>query len=570
MQNKSIKKYFLFFLEIIVFSICLFAQEKTPENADKNIETTEKQVVESDIDEMIQDNLVIIEAVHQHELNPQITSYASDSQLLCGLYEGLFSYNPRTLEPQYAIATSYRISRDKKRWSFTINPKAYFSNGEKITAQSVRDSWLQLLATPEAPYSSLFDVVKNAEQYRKNECSADDVGIYATSDTTLSIHLEKPANYLPKVLCHSAFSVIHRNPTVYSGAFYLDDCDEKTYILKKNQYYWDKENTHLKQITFIQSDDNEENTFTYNTGLANWITGNVNTDNILNKKTVQLSAEFATSYLFFKDSCKKPSYVAAGVNSVWDYVEFRNALFEAIPWDILREYTYVPATTFVYPLNGYPQVEGYSYTDAGEALNLMKAAREKYGIAEDQILPLVMDISENSFSEDKLQALKDAWSVLGVDLQIRTYPSFYYLKSVPQSDADLFCYVWIGDFADPLAFLELFRGSSSLNDSGWKNPIFDELLEKAAVVSDEERVKLLAQAEQIILDSYIVVPVQHPVALNIINLNEIGGWYSNAFDIHPLKYLFKKSVKVDLPNIVMKPEWDNRDRPRKELLAGSK
>ena len=510
------------------------------------------QQADEEIDKSLQQNFIIVEPVRQHELNPQVTNYASDSQLLSGLYEGLFTYNPKTLEPEYAIATDYRISRDKKRWTFSIRQNAKYSNGERITSENVRDSWLQMLSTPEASYASLLEVISNASEYRNGECGKEDVGIYAPSPDVLTIHLTKPANYLPRVLCHSAFSVIHRNPTVYSGAFYLDDRDETTYILKKNPYYWDKEHTQLEQITFIQSDDDDDNAFSFNTGLVDWVTSNINTEKLINKKAISINAEFATNYLFFKDSSRRPSYIAEDASSVWDFPEFRNALFEAMPWDVLRANTYVPAKTLVYPLGGYPAVEGYSYTDSAEAINLMKDARKKYGVEEDRIIPLVFDITEHALTEDKLEAMKKAFEPLGVELQVRKYPSAYYLALVPQSDADLFCYIWIGDFADPLAFLELFRSNSSMNDSGWSSREYDELLEKAAVCSDEERIRLLAQAETILLDNYVVIPIQHPVSFNIISLDEVCGWYSNAFDIHPLKYLYKRSIKSKVPNIVLR------------------
>ena len=85
----------------------------------------------------------IVESGQKHELNPHITTNSHDSTILNGLFEGLFSYNPVTLEPYPAIATDYRISRDKKRWTVTIREDAKFSNGEKITAQSVRECWLR-------------------------------------------------------------------------------------------------------------------------------------------------------------------------------------------------------------------------------------------------------------------------------------------------------------------------------------------------------------------------------------------------------------------------------------------
>ncbi|MBO4628939.1 MAG: peptide ABC transporter substrate-binding protein [Treponema sp.] len=484
----------------------------------------------------------IIEAVREHDLNPQTTSYASDAQMLTGLYEGLFTYDPVNLSPTYAIATDYRISRDKKRWTFTINPNACFSNGEKITASDVRDSWLRLLSTPNAPYASLLDVIVGAEAYRNGKGSADEVGIYANTAESLSIHLVKPANYLPKVLCHSAFSIVHRNPTVYSGPFYLDDMEAGYYSLKKNDYYWDKDNVALDEIVFFQSDDEIENAYYFNTGIADWVTANLDTVSLIDKSSFHYNAEFATSYFFFKNN-----------DSIWNLPEFRTALFEAIPWDELRKDYYVQAQTFVYPLSGYPDINGYSYTDAAEAKNLMDAAREKYGIPEDKKLTLLFEMPENSVSSDRLALLSDAWAPLGVELQIRTKKTYEYYGYVKESNADLFIYTWIGDFADPLAFLELFRGDSTLNDSLWKNEEYDRLLNEAAEANEEERYKLLGQAETILMDSCMVIPVHHPVITNVIDKTVCGGWTENAFDIHPLKYLYKKPGTTTVPNVVMTP-----------------
>lgn len=488
----------------------------------------------------LQKEFVILESVREHVLNPQITQYSSDSAILTGLFEGLFTYNPVTLEPQYALATGYKISRDKKRWTITLRENAHFSNGELITADSVRFSWLQLLGTQNAPYASLLDIIRGAEDYRNGRCPKEDVGIYAVDDHTLSIYLVKPANYLPKVLCHTAFSVVHKSATVYSGPYVLADYKPNAYILKKNQQYWDAESVTIEQITFMQSDDEVENTYRYNVGQADWVTGPVVTDKILDASALQFNTEFGTSYYFFKNSGKKPSKT----ESVWDNIDFRAAVFEAFPWEKLRERFTVPATTFVYPLTGYPQIEGYSYTDKIEAEMKMKEARKNYGISEDELISLTFAVPDN-VSDDFLIPISDALKEIGVELVVQYYPTMYYISSVPYSEADLFMYTWIGDFADPLAFLELFHGDSTLNDSGWKNEEFDSLIDQAALVSDIERYQLLGKAEEILLDSCMVMPINHPVSFNLIDTKEVGGWTPNAFDFHSLKYLYKKYQKVD-------------------------
>ena len=55
-------------------------------------------------------NFVILESSGNHILDPHLTSHAGDSQILEGLYEGLFSYNPINLDPVPAIASEYKIS----------------------------------------------------------------------------------------------------------------------------------------------------------------------------------------------------------------------------------------------------------------------------------------------------------------------------------------------------------------------------------------------------------------------------------------------------------------------------
>ncbi len=527
-------------------SLCFFISGILYANGD--VESTLNETPSTSVNEISNlKKLTILESAMPHELNPQMTPYSSDSQILSGLFEGLFSYNPITLEPQYAIATEYKISRDKKRWTFKLRPEALFSNGERITAQSVKEAWLNLLATPNAPYSSLFDIIRGAKEFRTGQGKSSEVGIYALDDYTLSVYLVKPANYLPKVMCHSAFSIIHRNPTVYSGPFILEDYDNAGYYLKKNDYYWDRENVQLDQIYFLQSNDQDLNTYLYNTGMVDWVTANIDTTKILNTNAIQLGAEFGTSYYFFKNSCKKPSKIP----SVWDYPEFRNVVLEAFPWDIVRQGSIVPATTFVYPLPGYPQVEGFSYTDKIEALNKIKDARKKYNISEDEILTLTFAVSPYTLSAEKLQSIKDALSPLGIELKTMEYEPTTYLANVQTSEADLFAYTWIGDFADPLAFLELFRSDSTLNDSGWSDEQFDSLLDKAASANEQERMQILAQAETLLLDSGMILPSYHPVILNVIDTTEVGGWASNAFDIHPLKYLFKKEGTIKLPNVVL-------------------
>ncbi|MBR6297160.1 MAG: peptide ABC transporter substrate-binding protein [Treponema sp.] len=487
-----------------------------------------------------QRTVVMVDTPTSYDLNPQTACYTSEAQIATGLYEGLFTYNPVTLEPDYALCTSYTLSRNQKRWTFTIRKDAKFSDGEPITAQTIKDSWMRLLANPNAPFSSMIDCISGAEEYRTGKGSAEDVRISVRSNTTLVVYLREPTNHLPRILCHHSFSAVSTKDNAYSGPFALKSYEKGRLEMVKNEHYYDAANVVIPGVTVIQSDDTSNNTFLYNTGKADWITGDANAQQILNKDSLHVNAEFGTSYLFFKIK-----------NQPWNNAEFRQALLEALPYKKLRKDYTIPATTLVYPLSGYPNVVGLEDYDIEDAKLMMQDARKKAGIPQDQKITLTFAIIDSQLMQKWASILKKAWEPLGVSLVVQTSTISEYNPSIPGWDADLFSYSWIGDYADPLAFLELFRGGSSLNVAGYANAEYDSLLREASLTKDSsERYKILAKAEQMLLDDSMVIPISHPVSLNFINLNRIGGWTPNALDLHPFKYLYIRRKIVVPRNVI--------------------
>lgn len=473
-----------------------------------------------------------------YNLNPHTASYNTEAQILTGLYEGLFTYDPVTTEPVFAIAENYKVSRDKLRWTFKLREGLKFSDGSPLVARSVVDSWLNLLATEGAPYASLLDIIKGVKDYRTLNGKREDVAIRDTDDLTLTVQLVTPAMHLPRLLCMPCFSVTSER-AIYSGAFMKKAGDAGSLTLVKNPNYVGAESVKLDEIKFIYSDDDAENAFSFNTGLSDWVASNVDLDKLLDKNAAHIMAEFGCEYLFFKMR-----------DNIWSNEQFRAALLEAVPFDKLRDKCFVPATTLVYPMAGYPSVTGYSYEDARNAKVLMERARKSVGIG-DAPLSIKICLSDTERMATIVDLLKGAWEALGVSVDFIKVAPNEYLTAIPQTDADVFCYTWIGDYNDPLAFLELFRGDSTLNVAKWQNKQFDIYLSDAALFSGARHMESLAQAEQLLLDSAVIIPIQHPVSLNVIDLDAIGGWNLNAFDIHPLKYLYKKEIEEeDFPNIV--------------------
>ena len=152
----------------------------------------------------VRDDLTISFSSGDMELDIRKAYLADEAQLFTALYEGLFSYHPSTMSPVPALATRWEVSEDKKQWIFTIRNDAKYWNGDPVTAEDFRAAWIsQLSPARESPYSSLFDIIVGARNYRLGrQRDASRVGIEAPDAQTLIVRLTAPASFFPSMLCH--------------------------------------------------------------------------------------------------------------------------------------------------------------------------------------------------------------------------------------------------------------------------------------------------------------------------------------------------------------------------------
>ncbi|MCR4714563.1 MAG: peptide ABC transporter substrate-binding protein [Treponemataceae bacterium] len=481
-----------------------------------------------------QKELTVAISANNLNLNPHTSSYSIEAQLLTALYEGLFTYNPISLKPEKGLVSSYKISRDKKTWTFTMRDDIYFSDGTPITAQTIKESWLSLLSLgADAPYASLLDCIKGAADYRKGLGTADGVKI-SVNENKLTVRLTTPMTYLDRLLCHHAFSAVSENENVYSGAYVLDSVTETEIHMTKNTLFYGADHVYIPSIKVLISDGPKENTYLFNTGDVNWIADDFNGEGIYNQESIYDSVLFGTQYLFFSlhgGPLENPLV--------------RNALLSAVPWDDIRTIFNIPADTLVFPITDYPSIPGIGDTD----LELSKELLEEAGYP-DGGFSVSFQITQSDLLDFLANELKKAWEPLNVQLNIQKVDSFSYYN-MDYSESDIFLYSWIGDFSDPITFLELFKSDSNLNVSNWKNDNFDKLIEEANTFTDSvKRYEKLAEAEQLLLDDGILLPLCHLITQNCIDLTEIGGWFPNALDMHPFKYMYFREQVPTLSN------WD--------------
>jgi len=97
---------------------------------------------------------------------------------------------------------------------------------------------------------------------------------------------------------------------------------------------------------------------------------------------------------------------------------------------------------------------------------------------------------------------------------------------------------WIGDYADPLTFLQLWDSGSNLNDARFSDASYDAAVSEALSIADiGKRYRRLADAEEILLSKAVILPLGNSAAVHLIDLNRIDGWFGNPLDLHPFKFL---------------------------------
>lgn len=477
----------------------------------------------------------------QPELDPHRALFSSEAQIHTALHEGLFTYDPSTLEPVKALAERWTRSEDGRTYRFVMRADARWSDGTPLTAEDVAQSWFRMLDL-NADYATFFDIIEGAKAYRLGELrDPSAVGIRTEGNRTLVVRLARPAAYFTRLLCHQSFAPIHPSlrrqqdwyaaiPFPVNGPYRPVSYENGELILEKNQAYWDATSVEIPRLRMIFTDDDALATSLFNTGHAHWLNGPGEYDRILLESAIQVFPTYSTHYWFFNAR-----------ESPWNDARVRRALALLLPWQNLRsrDIYRLPATTLVLPLPGYSKTRGIEAADRKEALRLLEEA----GYPEGKGLP-PMEIVYADFERPRTlaQAFREAWSrELGIEVRLKPVSMQRYMdfltRDAKQGGFTLAHETWIGDFADPEAFLQMWAPDSPLNSAGFRDQRYQELLEKSYDAEGDRRMALLAEAETYLLQNAACLPIYHNFAASVIDTDYVLGWYQNALDIHPYKYL---------------------------------
>lgn len=91
------------------------------------------------------DVLVIALTAEPRSLDPHVATALNDFRILVNVYEGLVRFRDGTLEPEPALARSWSVSADGRRYTFRLREGVRFHDGTPFDAEAVRFNFERML-----------------------------------------------------------------------------------------------------------------------------------------------------------------------------------------------------------------------------------------------------------------------------------------------------------------------------------------------------------------------------------------------------------------------------------------
>ena len=498
-------------------------------------------------------DLVFLNGAEPETLDPAIITGQPEGRIVNALFEGLCAYDENG-QPSPGVAESWEISPDAKTYTFHIRPNAKWSDGSPLKASDFVDSWYHTLKPETASqYNYQLYPIKNAQAFAEGKIATfSEVGVHAVDDLTLRVDLENPTSYFLQ-LC--AFPTLHPLPVdlikrvgddwvkpaniISNGAFTLETWRINDKIrLRKNAQYWDSANVALETIDVLPiSDANVAFNF-YASGLADLMMDKGLAPPALLedlKKRPDFHAAPFLGIYFLRYNCERGPFKDERVRTAFSLAVDKKRIVDKI-----TRAGELPASGFVPPgIPGFHGTDGLPF-DPAQAARLLAEA----GFPAGKGFPNVNYLySKSELNEAIAVELQNMWrDSLGVNVNLVRQEWKVYLNSLSLLDYDIARSSWVGDYADPNTFLDMFLTGGGNNRTGWSSTAYDTLLATASrELNPSRRFEILREAEDLLVKNAIpVCPIYYYVGIQLYDPAKLDGIRANVLDEHPLRKIRKK------------------------------
>lgn len=460
-------------------------------------------------------------------IDPGLQTAIGSSTIANQVFEGLMRLDENN-KPVPAAAEKVDFDQSAPtKYVFHIRKDAKWSDGKALSAKDFEYAWKRVLDPKTASdYANQLYYLKNGKAFNAGTAKAEDVGVKAVDDNTLQVELEVPTTYFLQ-LCSLATlfpvrqDVIEKNPEKWAtqadtyignGPFKMTSwTHDASCEFVKNDNYWNKGEVKLEKMKFVMIAQQSSALAAFETGEIDYLDDLPANDiqRLTDEKKATSVPYIGNYYISLNnklDALKDPK-----VRKALSLAIDRPTLVKAV-WKDPRK----PATALVpYGMpdadatKEFRTVGGDYYNPSGDIAQAKKLLAEA-GYPDGKGFPtLEYAYNKNETHASIAQAVQDMWKKnLGVDVKLNEVDWKVFVPQRKSGNYQISRDGWIGDYMDPMTFMDLFITGDGNNDPKYSNPKYDELIANAKKEADPaKRMQILHDAEKIFMDDMPMIPV---------------------------------------------------------------
>lgn len=491
------------------------------------------------------------------DLDPHLVTGVPEHRITSTLFEGLVDLDPETLEPVPGVAEKWEVSEDATVYTFHLRKDAKWSNGDALTAQDFAYAWQRILTpTLGSEYAYMLHCIVNAREFNEGQITDFSlVGVNAIDNHTLEVRLNHPTPYFLSMQIHYTWFPVHRETVerfgtmtergtrwtragnlVGNGAFRLERWEpDRVIVVVKNPFYWNKERVRPEAIHFYPIDNISTEELLFRAGRLQ-LTESVPVNKVeayeKDRPEVLRRDPYLGTY-FYRLNVTRPPLADVRVRRALAMAVDREDLVRNVVRTARR-----PASCFT-----PPDTAGYTCTSRIE-YNVTEARRllAEAGYPDGSGFPKVEILYNTSENHRQIaEAIQAMWREnLNIRVSLLNQEWKVYLDSMNRLDYEIARSGWIGDFLDPINFLECFTTNNGNNRTGFTSSHYDALIAEARrTPNPDQRLAVLQEAERLLLDEAPMIPLYF-YTRTYLKAPEVKGLAAN-----PLGYISFKHLRLE-------------------------
>jgi len=485
-------------------------------------------------------------------LDPAKSTAIPESLVELQVFEGLTRLDAKE-QPVPGVAEKWDISPDGLKYTFYIRNTAKWSNGEPVTAYDFEFAWKRVLNPEFASENAyMFFPIKNAEAYNEKRVGVDQVGVKALNDQTLEVTMEKPTAYfLGLAAFHAFYPVNEKNVTangdkwatdintlISNGPFKISNWVHSGKIeFVKNDQYWDASVVKLAKMEWPISDSQATRLAMVEDNQVDMMVEPpvVEQERLSRAGLLKISPYLGAYYYVF--NTQKPPFDKAQVRNAFALAITReNLVKNVIKGGKKPAYAWV-APGLMNPVTGKDfREEGGNYATEDAAMAKKMLAEAGYPDGKG-LPPITILFNTSEMHKAVAEAIQEMWKQnLGVNVTLVNQESKVFLESRAQGEFQIARASWVGDYADPMTFMDVFKDAS--NDAKYTSPAYNQLVEQAQSTNNQTvRMQAMHDAEKILFADGVIIPIYY-TTLPFVTKPYVKGYFWSVLGLADFKAAF--------------------------------